>query len=80
MKTEMDVMNMDERQRDMLSILRRGQAAVFVEGDDRPIMVSVPYAKIEVPTDMRTKAGSDARGIVSPGGGCSGGGAAAGLA
>jgi hypothetical protein len=56
-----ETMNMDNRQCDMLAVLKKGQAAVFVEGDDKPIMVAVPYAKIEVPQDMKTKAGSDAR-------------------
>jgi len=54
-----ETMNMDPQQREMLSTLRVGQAAVFSEGDDRPILVSVPYAKITVPKDMRTRAGSD---------------------
>jgi hypothetical protein len=54
-----ETMNMDERQCDTLAVLMRGQAAVFVEGDDKPIMVAVPYAKIEVPQEMKTKAGSD---------------------
>ena len=52
-------MNMDEQQRDMLSTLRVGQAAVFAEGDDRPILVAVPYAKLSVPPEMRTRSGSD---------------------
>ncbi len=56
-----ETMNMDDRQCDMLAVLMRGQAAVFVEGDDKPIMIAVPYAKIEVPQEMKTKAGSDAR-------------------
>jgi hypothetical protein len=54
-----ETMNMDSQQCEMLSTLRVGQAAVFSEGDDRPILVSVPYAKITVPKDMRTRAGSD---------------------
>jgi len=54
-----ETMNMDPQQREMLSTLRVGQAAVFSEGDDRPILVSVPYTKITVPRDMRTRAGSD---------------------
>lgn len=52
-------MNMKEEQRSMLSILRTGEAAVFAEGDDTPILVKVPYAKIEVPSHMKTKKGSD---------------------
>lgn len=52
-------MNMDEHQRDMLATLRVGQAAVFAEGEDRPILVAIPYAKIETPVEMRTKGGSD---------------------
>ena len=54
-----DTMNMEEQQCEMLSTLRVGQAAVFSEGDDRPILVAVPYSKISVPQDMRTRAGSD---------------------
>jgi hypothetical protein len=52
-------MNMSQRQCDMLSVFRMGEAAVFVEGDDKPVMVKVPYAKIVVPEGMKTKAGSD---------------------
>jgi hypothetical protein len=36
-----------------------GEAAVFAEGEDRPLLVGVPYAKIEAPPEMRNKAGSD---------------------
>ena len=54
-----ETMNMSQRQCDMLSVFRMGEAAVFVEGDDKPVMVKVPYAKIEVPAGMKTKAGSD---------------------
>jgi DNA helicase HerA-like ATPase len=52
-------MNMGEQQRDMLSTLQVGQAAVFAEGDDRPVLVAIPYAKLKVPPEMLTKTGSD---------------------
>ena len=54
-----ETMNMDPQQREMLSTLRVGQAVTFSEGDDRPILVAVPYAKVKVPVEMRTHAGSD---------------------
>jgi len=54
-----ETMNMAPQQREMLSTLRVGQAVVFSEGDDRPILVSVPYAKITVPPEMRMRASSD---------------------
>ena len=58
-----DTMNMEEQQCEMLSTLRLGQAAVFAEGDDRPILVAVPYSKITVP------AGDAYQGRVGPGSG-----------
>ena len=54
-------MNMDDPQTEMLAVLKKGEAAVFTEGDDKPIMVVVPYAKVVVPSDMKTRAGSDKR-------------------
>jgi hypothetical protein len=36
---------MDERQRDVLPTLRPGQAAVFSDGDDAPVLVQVPIVK-----------------------------------
>jgi hypothetical protein len=52
-------MNMDELQHALLSTVKTGQAAVFSEGDDHPLLVKVPYAKIKVPPNMETKHGSD---------------------
>jgi hypothetical protein len=54
-------MNMDSAQLEMLSILRTGQAAVFSEGDDRPILVHVPYVKLTPEAGAATRTGSDAR-------------------
>jgi hypothetical protein len=52
-------MSMSEQQSETIATLRTGQAAVFSEGDDRPILVGIPYAKIKAPQEMKTKAGSD---------------------
>ncbi|MGD8823172.1 MAG: hypothetical protein PVG63_08735, partial [Anaerolineales bacterium] len=54
-------MNMGEDQVEMLATLRIGQAAVFSEGDDKPLLVQVPYAKIEASAEMASKRKSDAR-------------------
>ena len=51
--------NMTQAQSEMLATLVPGRAAVFAEGDDRPIMTSVPYAKLAPRAEMATKAGSD---------------------
>ena len=39
-------MNMSEQQRDYLATLTVGQAALFAEGDDRPVLIKVPLAKL----------------------------------
>jgi hypothetical protein len=47
-------MAMNERQTEALATLPRGQAAVFSEGDDAPILVQVPLARQQagaIPTD-----------------------------
>ena len=54
-----ETMNMPDKQSSMLATIDSGQAAVFAEGDDRPIMVKVPYAKLPPAKDMATRAGSD---------------------
>lgn len=54
-------MNMGEDQIEMLATLRTGQAAVFSEGDDKPLLVKVPYAKLVAGADLATKHKSDAR-------------------
>ncbi len=45
-------MAMDERQAHALATLRRGQAAVFSEGDDAPVLVNVPLVK-DIISDSR---------------------------
>ncbi len=54
-------MNMADHQIEMLATLRTGQAAVFAEGDDKPLLVQVPYAKLVAHESMSTKYKSDAR-------------------
>jgi hypothetical protein len=54
-------MNMAEDQVSMLATLRTGQVAVFAEGDDKPLLVEVPYAKLVAGPDMATKLKSDDR-------------------
>lgn len=45
---------MNEKQSAGLSILEKGQAAVFSEGDDAPVLVKVPYVKSQMasPSDL----------------------------
>jgi hypothetical protein len=52
-------MNMDAEQSEALATLRVGQAAAFAEGDDRPVLLQVPYAKIEAPPEMSGRRASD---------------------
>lgn len=52
-------MNMNSQRSAMLATLNTGDAAVFAEGDDQPILVKVPYSKIVAAPDINTKAGSD---------------------
>ncbi len=53
-------MNMDQDRSRMLATFRPGEAAVFSEGDDRPVLVQVPYSKLESPAEAAAKAGRDA--------------------
>jgi len=61
-------MNMDQDRNLMLATFRAGEAAVFSEGDDRPVWVQVPYSKVEQPPEAASKSGSDAivRGHMEP--------------
>lgn len=52
-------MNMSEEKSLTLATFRPGEAAVFSEGDDRPLLVKVPPAKIDPPPETSTKRGSD---------------------
>lgn len=54
-------MNMSSHQSAMLATLNTGDAAVFAEGDDQPILIKVPYSKITVDPEMRTKIASDGK-------------------
>lgn len=51
--------NMSEEQSRALAVLEPGEAVVFAEGDDTPLRVRVPYAKIATPPEMATRSGSD---------------------
>ena len=46
-------------QADMLATIAVGQAAAFTEGDDRPVLIQVPYAKLEGTAEMASKRTSD---------------------
>lgn len=52
--------NMSEEQSRMLAVLEPGEAIVFAEGDDTPLTVKVPYAKVPTTEVMSTRANSDA--------------------
>lgn len=53
-------MNMSTENSFMLATFRPGEAAVFSEWDDRPILIRAPYAKIDTPPEASRKPGSDA--------------------
>jgi DNA helicase HerA-like ATPase len=53
-------MNMQQRQFEVLATVPCGEAAVFAEGDDRPILIKVPYAKLTPSEAMATHRGSNA--------------------
>jgi len=42
-----EAMNMNEDQKRYIASLNVGEAAVYSEGDDNPILIKVPYSKIE---------------------------------
>jgi hypothetical protein len=58
-------MAMDERQTRALATLKRGQAAVFSEGDDVPVLIEVPLAKnsTKAPNDQQVAEVMRSRGV-----------------
>jgi hypothetical protein len=54
-------MNMREAQSDMFAVLQPGEAVVFTEGEDRPLLIHVPYAKVRTSPEMATRNASDQR-------------------
>lgn len=51
--------NMTEEQSRILAVLEPGEAVVFAEGDDTPLVVKVPYAKVPASAEMATRSASD---------------------
>jgi hypothetical protein len=47
---------MDERQSTALTIIEKGQAAVFSEGDDAPVLVEIPLVHLKAPSNNEVSA------------------------